>query len=721
MARRKRYKNIEPPKEGEEDAFELEPALREDPLIYTPVFVDNDDRRHELWTALKGADEFTCDTETTGLVLSVDKVIGVCISVPPWTHGYYVPMFNSPAGSYWYQKESTFREVEDLLRVNLEDERPKTFHNMLYDIPIIYFNFNTKVQNPKDDSMLLSHVIDPAQEHGLKENAVKRFHPEADYYETEMARYNYAVGGTPRKPRYWLIPPRRVALYGGADAVYTGRLKDELQSVLIPQLRTIYEQITMPLAREILDLRVHGIPLDREYLERGEKWYEARLADLLQEMRDMIGDQTFEPGSPDQLREVLYNKLQLPGGRKTKKGFSTDEDELKRLKGAHPLVDKMDEFREVDKLRGTYFTGVINDIEPDGKFRPDVLIHGTETGRLSARRIHQIPHGPLVRQSFGAGEGYILVGGDHSQLEARVLAHFSQDRALLDIYLQDLDIHCATAKLMFDLPCEVMEVKKLFPDMRRKAKTINFALLYLETIAGLARQLECSWQEAEDYYNRFFAIYEDILPWASRRVSEVRKTGVCNMLMGRRRYLPELRTMRSPGPIKYPPKKPSCFVLPNYKGGPALSLKYDHAIDIDKWTGAMAEEVRPLLSVAGKKRCAECPVLWACYYALERKRIVKEVEALERQALNSTIQGSAADLTSLGIVRTSNMIAEAGYDAQFFNYVHDEVIYRVPTDSNVDLFKEDFRRQMESVSEFLTVPLKFEPVVGPSWAELKGE
>lgn len=334
---------------------------------------------------------------------------------------------------------------------------------------------------------------------------------------------------------------------------------------------------------------------------------------------------------------------------------------------------------------------------------------------------------PLVRQAFVAPEGYVIVGGDQSQLEARVLAHFSRDQELCRIYREGLDVHCATAKLMFNLPCEVMEVKKLFPDKRQDAKTINFALLYLETIGGLARQLECDWKTAEDYYKRFFAIYKDIPTWAEEEIKVAKRQGYVDMLCGRRRYLPELKEMGDPAKPPYYPKRDirqklgilNCYAKNKFKGGIGLSLEYDLSIDMKTWSDEMADAMRPVIAHAGKKKCAECKYLKPCYYTLEYDRIKKLIEHNERQALNTKIQGSASDLVALGIIRTGELITRNGYDASLIIYVHDEVHYLVPTASNVDLFAKDFGKAMQSVDTYLDVPLEFKPQVAASWDKVK--
>ena len=726
-------KEAPPDREGVESIVVLPAPRRDCPNLFTPVLVTTSDTRDELYSALEEADRVAVDTETTGLAIDRDYIIGICLSVPPWDKGFYVPMYNSPQGTIWYKDFRVFDRMLANLKAFLESDLPKLFWNALYDAPILYLNMGIVVRNIAEDGMLKSHVVDAESEHGLKENAVKRIHQEADWYESELKRYNRAVGGSEDNPLYYKLPVEKVAQYGGGDAVFTGRITDMLNAPLnqVPDLRKVYETIAMPLTHELIDARVTGIPLDREYLERGNAWYTKAVEGIRQEIRDLAGDQELNPGSPPQLNELLYKKLGLEGGRKTKTGYSTDEDEMKRLKGKHIIVDKILDYREVDKLRGTYFEGLISDIGPDGLFRPDIRQIGTRTGRLSMSRIHQIPRGELVRSAFVAPEGYILVGGDQSQLEARVLAHYSQDKELCRIYKEGLDVHCATAKLMFNLPCSVAEVKTLFPEKRQDAKTINFALLYLESVYGLARQLELYGKEgyakAQEYYDRFFAVYSGIPKWAEAEIELAKNLGYVVMVMGRRRYLPELKEH---GQLFKPPRYPSvaererldiksCYAKSRLQGGIGLSIEFDLSVDIKDWTKEVAQLNRSTLEHGGKHKCATCDYLWACYYTTEYQRLRKALEHNQRQALNTKIQGSAADLVGLGIIRTGEKIKQNGYDAHLKIYVHDEVHYMVPTDSNVDLFAKDFSKAMQSVEEYIDVPLIFETKIDKCWAKLK--
>lgn len=715
----KKSSDILPAKQHELSPIVVKPRQRPDPTLFTAILVDTEEKRAAMWAALYAAALVAVDTETTGLLVDRDKIIGICFSVPPWGIGWYMPLYNSPDGTFWYADETEFPIVVQQIRDFLESDIPKIFHNMLFDVPMLYCNFEMATRKIIGDTMLLSHVNDPDNEHGLKENAVKRIHPEADWYEVELHRWNKAVGGSAENPKYWLIPAPVVATYGAGDAVFTGRLWDILHQKLLPQLNDVFECITMPLTHAILEMRTDGVFLDKEYLERGKTWTHYRCLEIEKDIRGAVGNPTLNISSPDQLRRLLYTILELPTGKHGKKGFSTDKFELERLEGTHPVVDMILAYRKEEKLNSTYFEGLLSVIGPDGMFRPDVKVHGTRTGRISMSRLHQIPRGPLVRNAVIAEPDYVLCGGDANQLEARVLTHYSQDPALIDVYSNDRDVHSATAKYMFSLPCEIEEVKTLFPDMRDRAKSINFALLYLESVYGLKKQLKCSLDEAKSYYAGFFEVYSTIPAWADTIVQSVRYSGYVEMLLGRRRYIPELGHAPPHKAPLYPKVRKPCYAKNRRKGGIGLSLQYDLSMDCADWTMEKADLIRPLLANAKKGECAECPDLWGCYYTTEYYRVRAEIEHYQRTAVNSLIQGSGADLMNLGIVRTNELIQKHSYDARLKIYVHDEVVYQIPKDSNVELFKKDFQKSMESVSEFLSVPMKFETKAIAIWSQLK--
>jgi len=715
-----------------------------DPKLFTAHCIGNSASKtidnaalNALYDALENASIVAVDTETTGLAVQRDALLGVCLSVPPWTDGWYVPVFADPQKSPWYNSTDDQQRICDFLREFLAWDIPKIFHNAIFDVPILIHNLRGHVTRVEDDTMLLSHIADSEGEHGLKELAVRYIHPQADWYQDQLALENRRAGGSSQRLEYWSIPIHTLAQYGAADAVFTGRLREILLRNMPPSLVHVYRHIAIPLLWELLPIVIYGIPVDRTFLERGEQWYKARIAHILHDIQTLLNDPEFNPGSVPQLQDFLKT-LCVPAGtiKQIKSGLSTDAETLKSIIHVHPVISKIIDYRETLKIYGTYFQGLLNDLSPgESTWYPNIRQVGTRTGRLSIGRLHQIPrstplddffhtqervHAPLIRQTFAAPEGYVIVGGDHSQIEARVLAHFSQDPALLRIYRDRLDIHAETARMMFAIPPGV----EVDPELRQKAKSINFALLYLESIYGLSRQLQIEYHEAEGYYNRFFRIYSQILPWAKQTIDRVRKTGYVEMISGRRRYIRQLDFVTQfynlPSPKLW--NAPTyalrnCFGKnPNY-GGIGMIPQNDLAIDLDQWTPNIADSIRPIIRQT-KRQCAECTYLYDCYYLIGYRLKKKYVEHIERQALNSKIQGSAADIVNMGIIRMGEHIRRHNLDARLIIYVHDEVHYLVSTQINIDAFCRDMSNIMTSVGN-LSVPLEFNPKPGKTWADIK--
>lgn len=733
------------PREGEPDAFTLPSPDRPDPGLCRSVFVCDKNTEEEMVETLRAADIYAVDTEGTGLKIWVDKVIGICISVPPWTTGFYCPMFNGPEGGIWYRDRAVFDRRVGLFKGFLEDDKPKRFFNMLYDVPIIYCNFNIAVENVVEDVMLKMHALNPDSEHGLKESAVCYIDPLADWYETELHRYNVHVGGSPKKPRYWLIPPRIVAAYGGADAAFTGRLDDIVSPHVDPYARASYYNTTMKLAHALLNMRIDGVPVNREYLERGSIWAAAQMDDLAGQMREMIGDPDFNPGSSEQVSDVFYRRLGLPPGRKGKKGYSADEDERKRLKGTHPIIEKMDEYKTVEKQKGSYFDAIVNDLDEHDRFCPDPKINGTVLGRLSLNRLHQIPRGPLMRHAFVAGKGRKLIGGDYSQMDARVLAHLTRDPVLMEAFRNGHDIHAVTAKKMFHVSQPIEEIEGVCPvhgyveytccprhgEFRNKGKTINFALFTGETVWGLMKLLDCTKEEAQFFYDQFWQIYKAIPPWKRQFTAYSRSQRCVRTLYGRPRFIPGIEHSLDgyPWPPRYPDMRPSCYAKQARYGGLALSLRYDMGVQLGDWTRERAEAMRPLLASYDRQKCADCRFLWECYYTIDYRIEKRQTEEVDRQLISTVIQGSTADLVNDGVARTFEMCAQDGYlesigvpegEREWIHlFVHDESVYSLPDTANIAQFKKDLKRCYEAPGDVLTVPLLYDPKDGDTWAEVK--
>lgn len=328
----------------------------------------------------------------------------------------------------------------------------------------------------------------------------------------------------------------------GRRAVAVRRLRAGMEAELAErdQLRLLAE-MELPLVPVLARMERTGIRVDRPYLEGLGDSLRDELAVLEKEIYEAAGG-PFKVNSTLQLRKVLFEDLQLPVLKKTPKGApSTDATVLAKLEGAHPIVGKLLGFREREKLRSTYVDGYLPLIGPDGRIRARFNQTAAATGRLSSDHpnLQNIPvrseRGRTIRRAFIPREGWRFVVADYSQIELRILAHLSRDRGLLAAFAAGEDIHAATAAGVFDVPMEAVT-----PELRRRAKGINFGLLYGMESFGLAERLEISREEAARHMEDYFAQFPQVRDFLDRMVDDARRTGFTTTIFGRRRYLPEL-------------------------------------------------------------------------------------------------------------------------------------------------------------------------------------
>ncbi len=339
------------------------------------------------------------------------------------------------------------------------------------------------------------------------------------------------------------------AATGGPDLEAAGR-RAAAVAMLIPKLREqidarggteLFEEIELPLVAVLARMEETGIGVDREFLESLSDDLRSRLADLEHQIHEAAGG-AFNVNSTLQLREVLYERLELPVLKKTPKGVpSTDASVLEKLREAHPVVDNLLGYRELEKLRSTYVDALLPLIESDGRVRGRFNQMAAATGRLSQEQpnLQNIPvrseEGRIIRQAFVAAPGHQFLVADYSQIELRILAHLCGDPGLVEAFENDLDIHTATAARVAGVSPEDVD-----PDARRRAKVINFGLLYGMEAYGLAQRLGIGREEAAAHIEAYFAQFPDVRAFMRGIVDEARATGYTTTLLGRRRYLPEL-------------------------------------------------------------------------------------------------------------------------------------------------------------------------------------
>ncbi|HEX5672539.1 MAG TPA: DNA polymerase I, partial [Acidimicrobiia bacterium] len=385
------------------------------------------------------------------------------------------------------------------------------------------------------DSALAAYILNPAtREYGLNEVAARYLKVEIDSVDTETAAsqgmLDFSEG------------PDLAAAARRTEAV--GRLARRLRDELAARDELdLFQRFELPLVPVLARMEHAGIGVDREYLEEMGADLRNRLSDLERRIHREAGE-PFNVNSTNQLRDVLYRRLALPVLKKTSTGApSTDASVLEKLADSHPIVSYLLQYRELEKLRSTYVDGYLPLITPEGRIHTSFNQMAATTGRLSSDtpNLQNIPvrseTGKTVRRAFIPRPGWTFLVADYSQIELRVLAHMCLDPGLVEAFTSDTDIHTATAARVFKVPTDLVT-----EEMRRRAKTINFGLLYGMEAFGLADRLQISRDEARQHIDEYFAQFPQVKAFMDGVVTQARNHGYTTTLFGRRRYLPELKS-----------------------------------------------------------------------------------------------------------------------------------------------------------------------------------
>ena len=344
----------------------------------------------------------------------------------------------------------------------------------------------------------------------------------------------------------WLLDPLKSAKERKFDggAVELWRLCDEHNAALEAEgMTALYREMELPLMGVLLSMEREGFMVDRRFLEEMGVELTAAENRLREEIIAETGGVPFNLNSPKQLGEVLFERLALPSGRKTSRGWSTDADTLEGLRGQHPSIEKLLEYRRVTKLNATYIVGLTEKIDRDGRVRSLFDQTATVTGRLSSNEpnLQNIPvrteEGRRIRRAFIARPGWLLVDADYSQIELRIRAHLSGDENMIDAFVKGQDLHARTAAEVYGVPLE-----EVTPQMRSASKAVNFGIVYGISDFGLARNIGVSRKEAAAFIERYFARYPGVKRFMDSAVADGKALGCARTMFGRRRPLPELQS-----------------------------------------------------------------------------------------------------------------------------------------------------------------------------------
>ena len=519
-----------PAADSAEEASELAPAVAA--VEVTTVL---EQAVFDEWLAkLEAAELFAFDTETTSLDYMVAEVVGVSFAVEPGAAAYVPLAHDYPGAPDQLSRDAVLEALKPLLE---DAETAKVGQHLKYDANVLA-NHGITLRGIHDDTMLESYILDAAgSRHDLDTLALK-------YLGQRTIHFEDIAGKGAKQLTFNQVPIEQAAPYAAEDAEVTLRLHQMLSEKLnqTPSLSTLYRELEMPLVPVLSRIERNGALVCRDTLAAHSQELGERILSLEAKAHELAGG-PFNLGSPKQLGEILFNQLELPVLRKTPKGApSTAEDVLAELALDYPLPAVLMEYRGLSKLKSTYTDKLPEMIDArTGRVHTSYHQAVTATGRLSSSdpNLQNIPirteEGRRIRQAFIAAPGCKIVAADYSQIELRIMAHLSQDEGLLNAFANELDVHSATAAEVFGV-----EIDAVSGDQRRKAKAINFGLIYGMSAFGLAKQLGLGRNEAQEYIDLYFARYPGVADYMARTRELAHDTGYVETLKGRRLYLPEI-------------------------------------------------------------------------------------------------------------------------------------------------------------------------------------
>lgn len=587
--------------------------------------VQTAEQLQHMLSHIRAAKTYCLDTETTALNPLDAELVGVALSVHE-EQAWYVPVAHTAEGA---ESQLPRRTVLEALRSLFADESLSLVaQNIKYDIMVLA-KYRLWPGRVSGDTMLASYLLDPATRHNLNDLAWEHLH-------YSMTSYDEVTDGT--KKGFAEVAVAEAASYSGEDADITLRLAQRLFPRLHDEgMGALFSEVEVPLALVLARMELSGILVDRDFLAGLSTEFSQHRGRLEREIYELAGEE-FNIASPQQLQRILFEKLGLPRGKKTRTGSSTDSSVLEALSEHYPLPARILSYRGFAKLQSTYVDALPKLIRPTtGRIHTSFNQTVTATGRLSSSNpnLQNIPirseEGRRIRAAFVPPPGHVFVSADYSQIELRLLAHLSRDPVLVESFRRGQDVHARTA-------AEIFGVDTVTADQRRQAKTINFGIIYGMGAHRLGRSLNIPFKTAQGYIDQYFARYHAIKGYMDGMLDTARERGYVTTLQGRRRYVPDLHSTNR-----------------------------------------------------------------------------QVVSAAERVAINTPIQGTAADLIKSAMVTIDRRLRRQGSGTRMLLQVHDELLFEVP-EGELQTVIPLVREIMEGVAA-LEVPLEVEIGQGSSWAE----
>jgi DNA polymerase-1 len=586
-------------------------------------------RLASLVAALERSRGFAIDLETTSLDPHSAEIVGVSVALKEG-EAFYVPVAHKAGRSL--PRDFV---LDSLTPVLTNEDIPKYGQNIKFDYKVL-LSYGVEVAPLAFDTMIASYLLDPGRrQHGLKALAL-------EHLGVHMTPIENLIGKGSEQLSFADVGIRDASDYSCADAEVTLRLTHLLgESVREGGLEALLTGVEMPLVRVLAGMELTGVELDVPFLSRLAEEFGRETEGLRERVCDLAGVE-FNLDSPKQVGSVLFEKLELRRGRRTKTGYSTDTGVLERLRDDHEVPALILEYRQLRKLQTGYLEALPKLVNPvTGRVHTSFNQTVAATGRLSSSNpnLQNIPIrtdlGRQIRKAFVAGDGKLLLSADYSQVELRIMAHLSGDATLVEAFKNGKDVHRSTASLIFGVSEDVVS-----PAQREWAKTVNFGIMYGMGRFGLARRLGVEIDEAADFIDRYFQTYPGVREYTDRVTAEAADLGYASTMLGRRR--------------------------------PITGLASDNA------------RVRGMA---------------------------------ERVAVNTPIQGSAADLIKLAMLGVDRRIRSDDLPCRMVLQVHDELVFELPEDALADV-SAAVREEMDSPEGIeLDVPLVTNLANGPDWFE----
>ncbi len=590
------------------------------------VLIEGDEKLEELNRKLCAQPSVCFDTETTGTDPLLAELVGMSFAFDEG-EAFYIPISSN--------REEAQRQV-NFFKPFFENENiEKVGQNLKYDM-LELRNYGIEVKGKLFDTMIAHYLLNPELRHGM------------DYMAETFLKYKTIhideLIGPKGKNQLNMrdIDPQIVCEYAAEDADITLKLKNVLEKKIHENnLDKLLYEVECPLIYVLADMEWTGVRLDLKALEELSKQLTEELSAIEHEIVQMAGID-FNVNSPKQIGEILFDRMKIvEKPKKTKTGqYSTNEEELEKLRGKHPIIDKILEQRGIKKLLSTYIDAFPQLINPrSGKIHTSFNQTVAATGRLSSTNpnLQNIPvrdeRGKEMRKVFIPDEGCVFASSDYSQIELRIMAHLSADKNMVEAFMHDQDIHAATASKIYHVPIE-----EVTADMRRKAKTANFGIIYGITPFGLSERLSISRSEAKQLIDEYFETFPDVKRYMDESIATARTKGYVETIFGRKRYLPDINSRNA-----------------NVRG------------------------------------------------------------FAERNAINAPIQGSAADIIKVAMIKIHNRFAKEKLKSKMILQVHDELDFNV-VEEELDAVRKIVVEEMEHACK-LIVPLKTDFGYGKNWLE----